>query len=176
MHQCPEREELLRLLSIDPRPVMLVRHYGVSYKTVMRWYDEAGIRHTPRLPPEVSHPGWAVVGYRIKGDRSSKLVPALYTVWVNFRRRCTTDSPVYYRWYKAKGIKVCLEWNDYATFRAWAISNGFRKGLQIDRRDGNRGYEPANCRWVTREVQMQNRTFSATRPRRSQSDSPVPPV
>lgn len=103
---------------------------------------------------------WGIVGYRIKGDRSSKVVPALYTVWTNFRRRCTTDSPVYYRWYKAKGIKVCDEWNDYATFRKWALANGFRKGLQIDREDGRKGYEPGNCRWVTREVQMQNRTFT----------------
>lgn len=103
---------------------------------------------------------WGIVGYRVKGDRSSKVVPALYTAWVNFRRRCTTDSPVYYRWYKAKGIKVCDEWNSYATFRAWALANGFRKGLQIDRENGALGYEPANCRWVTREVQQANRTFS----------------
>jgi hypothetical protein len=120
------------------------------------------------MGPEIQKRGWLVCGYRVKGDRRTKVVPALYTTWQNFRRRCRTDSPVYYRWYKAKGVTFCPEWNHYATFRAWALANGYRKGLQIDRRDGSKGYEPANCRWVTREVQMQNRTFkpwSGPRPR-----------
>jgi hypothetical protein len=117
--------------------------------------------------------GWAVCGYRVKGDRSTKVVPALYTTWQNFRRRCRTDSPVYYRWYKAKGITFCHEWNSYATFRAWALANGYRKGLQIDRADGSKGYDPSNSRWVTREVQMQNRTFSPWRGPRPRSTTRV---
>jgi len=174
MLHCPDTLELRHLHTYDARPMVLCRHYGVGFKTMVRWLNEIGIAHEPRLPLRERSRGWAIIGYLgARGDKSNKVVPSLYTVWVNFRRRCTTDSPIYYRWYKAKGIKVCPEWNDYATFRAWALANGFRKGLQIDRRDGNRGYEPANCRWVTREVQMQNRTFA---PRRPRHDSPVPPV
>ena len=101
--------------------------------------------------------GWAVCGYRgAKGDKSTKVVPALYTTWQNFRRRCRTDSPVYYRWYKAKGITFCPEWRSYATFRAWALANGYRKGLWIDRINGAGNYEPSNCQWVTREAQIHN--------------------
>lgn len=33
----------------------------------------------------------------------------------------------------------------------WAINNGFEEGLTIDRIDANLGYNPLNCRWVTKE-------------------------
>lgn len=53
--------------------------------------------------------------------------------------------------YKAyEGIKVCEEWtNDIMSFYNWAINNGWKKGLSIDRIDSNRDYEPSNCRFIT---------------------------
>ncbi len=38
----------------------------------------------------------------------------------------------------------------------WAEKNGFKKGLQIDRIDNNKGYFPENCRFVSRGVNMRN--------------------
>jgi hypothetical protein len=74
------------------------------------------------------------------------------------KRRTRTNHPAYYRWYKAKGIKFCAEWNEYANFRAWAIANGYRKGLWLEREDGNGDYGPDNCCWTTREEQMLNQS------------------
>ena len=45
---------------------------------------------------------------------------------------------------------MCAEWrHDFAAFREWAVSNGYRGDFSIDRRDGTGGYEPDNCRWVS---------------------------
>lgn len=66
--------------------------------------------------------------------------------------------------YKRKGIQMCDEWNDYLTFYEWAINNGYKKGLQIDRINSNGNYDPSNCRFVTPKENCNNRenTFFVT--------------
>lgn len=60
--------------------------------------------------------------------------------------------------YFDKGIKVCQEWlNDIDVFIEFCDKNGYRKGLQIDRIDGNKGYNPDNCRFVTSKENANNR-------------------
>jgi hypothetical protein len=88
--------------------------------------------------------------------RGRRIQVALYGAWTNMRRRTRTDHPAYFRWYKAKGITFCAEWHDYATFREWAITNGYRKGLWLERVNGDGNYEPGNCCWTTRDAQMLN--------------------
>ena len=60
--------------------------------------------------------------------------------------------------YYDKGIKICDEWlNDFDSFENWCINNGYKKELQIDRIDGNKGYSPDNCRFVTPKENSNNR-------------------
>lgn len=67
--------------------------------------------------------------------------------------------------YYDRGINVCDEWlNDYMSFKKFCKQNGFKKGLQIDRIDNDKGYSPDNCRFVTPKENCNNRrvTFMVT--------------
>ena len=72
--------------------------------------------------------------------------------------RCYYSTTNGYERYGGRGIIMCDEWiNNPDSFYNWAINNGYKKGLTIDRIDVNGNYEPSNCRWVTKEVQDNNR-------------------
>lgn len=74
------------------------------------------------------------------------------------RTRCEYPSATNYAYYGGRGIRVCAQWReDPAAFVAWALANGYRSGLEIDRIDVNGDYEPNNCRFVTHVVNSQRR-------------------
>lgn len=73
--------------------------------------------------------------------------------------RCCNPGCGSYLKYGAKGISVCEEWlgkNGFINFYNWSIENGYNDNLTIDRIDGEKGYEPKNCRWVDYRVQNNN--------------------
>jgi hypothetical protein len=59
------------------------------------------------------------------------------------------------RYYKELGIGICEPWLEFANFFA---DMGVRpEGTTLDRIDNAKGYEPGNCRWATKEQQIENR-------------------
>lgn len=107
-------------------------------------------KHTPNWKPSVTHDG--------KHYRSR-----LYHTWIGMKRRCHNENDKDYKWYGAKGAVVCDEWrNDYAAYRTWALENGYGPGLVIDRIDGQRGYEPDNCHWITHADNQPRRKLTRT--------------
>lgn len=85
----------------------------------------------------------------------------LYKTWGNIRSRCYNPKRKDYKWYGEKGIRICDEWlNDFFCFREWAINNGYKEGLTIDRKDSNKDYCPENCRWIEWKYQNQNKKIT----------------
>lgn len=81
----------------------------------------------------------------------------LYDVWYQMKKRCYRKENSNYKYYGERGITVCDEWKkDYKAFKSWAIANGYKEGLTLDRINSNGNYEPSNCRWATIEEQARN--------------------
>lgn len=86
----------------------------------------------------------------------------LYRIWIGMRQRCYNQVSSAYKHYGARGICVCDEWkNSFEMFENWAVNNGYKETLSIDRIDVNGNYEPHNCRWVTMKVQNNNKRVFA---------------
>lgn len=82
----------------------------------------------------------------------------LYKIWLGMKNRCSNTNGQYAHRYVLRGIRVCKDWRDnFESFYDWAINNGYKKGLQIDRIDNYGNYEPENCRWVTCSENCSNR-------------------
>ena len=85
----------------------------------------------------------------------------LYNTFISMHERCENKKHINYKNYGGKGICVCEEWHrkgGFPNFKKWAIENGWTNGLTIDRIENDKGYCPANCRWVTRLQQCYNKT------------------
>lgn len=84
----------------------------------------------------------------------------LYYVWNSMINRCENPHTKSYCDYGEKGISVCEEWHDSKNFFDWALSHGYKEGLEIDRIDTSGNYCPENCRWITRLKNANNKTNS----------------
>lgn len=81
----------------------------------------------------------------------------LHGIWAGMLARCRNKKVKSYKYYGAKGVKVCEEWHDFKTFRKWAMANGYQEHFTIDRINPFGNYEPSNCRWIPMSEQYYTR-------------------
>lgn len=88
------------------------------------------------------------------GLRNSRL----YNIWCNMKSRCNNAKNPCYKNYGGRGITICEEWKEFLPFYNWAMANGYKDNLTIDRINNDGNYCPENCRWTTWETQFNNRS------------------
>lgn len=96
---------------------------------------------------------WSSGAHRLSGH-------PLYSIWYDMISRCTNPRSPSFPGYGGRGIEVCSEWSDPETGLVRFtddMSDGYERGLQIDRRDNEQGYSKANCRWATPKENGRNR-------------------
>jgi hypothetical protein len=80
---------------------------------------------------------------------------ATYRCWLGMFTRCYNKNGSAYKYYGARGIRVCKRWHIFENFLA---DMGERPpNLSLDRRNNDGPYSPANCRWATLSQQRRNR-------------------
>lgn len=79
----------------------------------------------------------------------------LYHTWEQMRERCRNTKKSNYKYYGAKGVKVCERWNNFENFLADVGEKPTAKHT-LDRKNPFGNYEPGNIRWATPKEQRAN--------------------
>lgn len=83
----------------------------------------------------------------------------IYALLQGMKIRCTYPSATNFEYYGGRGITICDEWlSNPAAFAEWALENGYRKGVEIDRIDNDGPYAPWNCRFVSHAKNSRKRS------------------
>lgn len=142
-YDVPIREKTIRLCSVDG---CTSKHLALSYcnmhmlrfkthgaPTSVNPYEKHGMEGTPE-----------------------------YNTWIRIRQRTQNESNKDYKYYGARGIKVCDRWlNSFSNF--YEDMGKRPEGLTIERIDNDGDYEPSNCIWADRATQSRNRRKTWTR-------------
>jgi hypothetical protein len=93
-------------------------------------------------------------GHCAFGKRSN-----IHDIWVNMKQRCLNPKSKPYKYYGARGIKVCDRWAGEDGFLHFLNDMGDRPSHRhtLDRIDNDGDYEPSNCRWATWDQQNANK-------------------
>lgn len=100
-------------------------------------------------------------GYSANWNPLKHQQPRLYRIWQGMKSRCYYTKNKCYDSYGGRGISICDEWlRSFNAFAEWALANGYRDNLSIDRIDVNGNYCHENCRWITMAEQQKNKRKS----------------
>ncbi len=82
-----------------------------------------------------------------------------YSSWQHMKTRCLSKNFKQHHDYGGRGITVYEPWiTSFPSFLEYIGPKPEPKKLySLDRKDNNRGYEPGNVRWATKEQQTANK-------------------
>ena len=80
----------------------------------------------------------------------------MYSSWAHMKTRCDNSNIPDFRLWGGRGITYIPEWKSFKNFSK-DMAGTYKKGLQLDRIDNDKGYSKENCRWVDQIVQNNNR-------------------
>jgi len=77
-----------------------------------------------------------------------------YRAWQHMIQRCTNKKDKFYKDYGERGITVCDEWRSFVNF--YTDMGERPKGMSLERKNNNEGYNKENCVWATMQEQQNN--------------------
>lgn len=130
-------------------------------------YTVVSLRHLRRTKEPTTSCGCLRLDNVIKKCKTHGLrYHPLYNVYYGMRYRCYNEKSEAYERYGGRGITVCKRWmqkrKGFIKFYEWAIEKGWKEGLELDRKNNDGRYSPENCRFVTPEVNSNNRRDNVT--------------
>ena len=91
-----------------------------------------------------------------------------YKIYGGMKQRCLNPNNDAYNDYGGRGITVCPRWlgeDGFIHFKEDMYDEYLKKAeeygelnISIDRKNPDGNYEPSNCRWVTQDVQSNNKS------------------
>lgn len=96
---------------------------------------------------------------RVRNTKHGNSNNKLWKVWSEIKRRC--DPIKGKKDYGLRGITISEEWETFEVFEMWALTNGYKTGLTIERINVNGNYCKENCTWVPMSEQSKNRRPSS---------------
>jgi len=98
-----------------------------------------------------------IINLRTNAIRHGKHKTRLYRVWAGMIQRCYNKNAKAHKHYGYRGIIIDETWrNDFLNFERWALENGYKDNLTIERLNVNGNYVPSNCIWIPQSHQMRN--------------------
>lgn len=78
----------------------------------------------------------------------------IYRIWGGILTRCSNKNNRAYKYYGARGIRVCKRWLKFENF--YKDMGDPPKGLTLERINNEGDYKPSNCKWATWIEQKRN--------------------
>lgn len=128
-----------------------------EYKTVRTSDLTSGVTRSCGCLRKESYQKNLTENKTIHGDSKKGNITRLYRIWCEMKGRCDNTKSSSYKDYGGRGIRYCDDWKEYINFKKWALGNGYKDDLSLDRIDVNGNYEPNNCRWADWITQANNR-------------------
>ena len=148
------KEHKRAIVKIDPQTNKIIKRYN----SVTDAISECG----GHIKEALNNPNLIRYGYKWKFENEDLNQPKqiiksdtlLYKIYGRIKQYCYNKNNISYKKIGAKGIILEQDFATYELFEQWALNNGYKDGLCINRIDENKNFCASNCEWIDKKIRM----------------------